>query len=462
MTNGSSTDADRLVGDQAPDRIPLATGFARILGGLLMNDSSRTASTRSPVLAIFVSLVAGVAFAVALVFTLASGGSEPLVTGSVLFAFGIGWGLMRFLSTRFSAQPQAWTAVPAAVLGSVGLGLMVFQPDPAVMDFLGWVWPLAIAGLAIWMFGQVRATLRGRGLWLLVPVIAVLLAFAIGGGLTTVSTATAVARAGAGKMIDVGGHRLYIECTGSGGPAVILQAGLGASSSSWAGIAPAVAATTTVCAYDRAGHGRSDEAGPQDGIALAADLHTLLERAGVPGPYVLVGHSSGGPYVRVFAAQYPDEVAGMVLLDSQPNDAFTALPAYPGFYSTFRTVATVSPSLARIGFLGPLLGLSAEESTAAAARGARDEFLALPTVLTQASALTSLGDRPLIVVTAAAEPDPGWVAAQENLRHMSTASVHRVLATATHNSLISGVDAGASSQAILDVLAAIHTGDARP
>ena len=133
-------------------------------------------------------------------------------------------------------------------------------------------------------------------------------------------------------MIDVGGHRLYIECTGSGGPAVILQAGLGASSSSWAGIAPAVAATTTVCTYDRAGHGRSDEVGPQDGIALATDLHTLLERAGVPGPYVLVGHSSGGPYVRVFAAQYPDEVAGMVLLDAQPADAFTALPDYPGFY----------------------------------------------------------------------------------------------------------------------------------
>ena len=217
-----------------------------------------------------------------------------------------------------------------------------------------------------------------------------------------------------------------------------------------------------MCAYDRAGHGRSDEAGQQDGIALATDLHTLLERAGVPGPYILVGHSSGGPYVRVFAARYPDQVAGMVLLDSQPNDAFTALPAYPGFYSTFRTVATVSPSLARIGLLGPLLGLSADESTAAAARGARDEFLALPTILTQASALTSLGDRPLIVVTAAAEPDPGWVAAQENLPRLSTARVHRVLATATHNSLISGADAGASSQAILDVLAAVHTGDARP
>jgi len=307
---------------------------------------------------------------------------------------------------------------------------------------------------------QVRGHLRGRGRWLVVPVIATLLVFAIGGGLTTVSTATAVARAGAGKMIDVGGHRLYIECTGSGGPAVILQAGLGASSSSWAGIAPSVATTTTVCAYDRAGHGRSDEAGPQDGIALATDLHTLLERAGVPGPYVLVGHSSGGPYVRVYAAQYPNEVAGMVLLDAQPADAFTTLPNYPGFYSTFRTVATLSPSLARIGLLGPLLGLSADESTLAAARGGRDEFNILPTVLEQSSALTSIGDRPLIVVTAAAGADPGWVEAQDNLPRLSTSSVHRVLTAATHNSLISGTDAGASSQAILDVLASVRAGTA--
>jgi pimeloyl-ACP methyl ester carboxylesterase len=289
-------------------------------------------------------------------------------------------------------------------------------------------------------------------------VIATLLVFAIGGGIATVSAATAVARAGTGKMIDVGGHRLYIECTGSGGPAVILQAGLGASSSSWAGIAPAIAATTTVCSYDRAGHGRSDEAGPQDGIALATDLHTLLERAGVPGPYILVGHSSGGPYVRVFAARYPDQIAGMVLLDSQPADAFTALPNYPGFYSTFRTVATLSPSLARIGLLGPLLGLSADESTLAAARGGRDEFLVLPNVLQQSSALTSIGDRPLIVVTAVAGADPGWVAAQDRLPRLSTASIHRVLATATHNSLISGVDAAASSQAILDVLASVRAG----
>jgi len=435
-----------------------ATTFARILGGLLMNDSSRTTSTRSPIPAIAGSLVAGAAIAVALVFTVAAGGSEPLVTGSVLFAFGLGWGLMGFLSTRYSAQPQRWTGVPAAVLGSIGIGLIVFQPAPALMDFLGWVWPLAIAVLAIWMVTQIRASLRGLGRWLVIPVIATLLVFAIGGGLATIGAATAVAQAGTGKMIDVGGHRLYIDCSGSGGPAVILQPGLGATSSAWATIAPTVAASTTVCTYDRAGHGRSDEAGSQDGIALATDLHTLLERAGVPGPYILVGHSSGGPYVRVFAAQYPDEVAGMVLLDAQPADAFTALPQYPGVYSMFETISTLSPSLARIGLLAPLLGLPADESTGPIVRGARDEVRALRTTLEQSAGLTSLGDRPLIVVTAAAQADPGWVAAQENLPRLSTASVHRVMADATHNSLMSGIDAPASAQAILDVLTTVRTG----
>jgi pimeloyl-ACP methyl ester carboxylesterase len=431
------------------------------VAGRLENGSSRVSSLRSPVPAIASSIVAGVALAILLVLTIGAGGSEPSVTGAALLAFGIGWGLIAFTSARFSAQPQAWAAVPGWIFGVVGLALIVIQPRPAIMDLLSWIWPPALTGLTVWMISRVRSGLHGRGRWLLTPVIATLLVFAVGGGLTTIGTVSpAVASAAGGRLIDGGGHRLYIECTGSGGPAVVLQAGLGAESSSWASIAPAVAATTTVCAYDRAGHGRSDEAGPQDGIALATDLHALLVRAGIPGPYVLVGHSSGGPYVRVFAAQFPHEVAGMVLLDSQPDDAFTALPAYPGFYSTFRTVATLSPSLARIGLLAPLLGLSADESTAAAVRGARDEFLALPTVLAQSSALTSIGGRPLIVVTAAAKPDPGWVAAQDSLARLSTASIHRVLATATHDSLISGADSASSSQAILDVLASIRTGTA--
>src|SRR5439155_3562048 len=80
-------------------------------------------------------------------------------------------------------------------------------------------------------------------------------------------------------------------------------------------------------------------------------LHTLLAASGNAGPYVLVGHSTGGAYVRIFAARYPDEVAGMVLLDSQPADAFTALPDYPAFYSTTHTGLALLPSVARLGIM---------------------------------------------------------------------------------------------------------------
>lgn len=442
---------------------PFRTGHSlfNILGGSPVNSSSRSSSTRSPVLAIAGSLLVGGALAVTLILSLASGGSEPVVTGSVLLAFGLGWGLMAFLTTRFSAQPQGWMSVPAAFLGAGGIVLLVLQPGPAVMDLLAWVWPLALTGIAIWMIVKIRNRLHGRGRWLVIAMVATLLILAVGGGLATISTAAGPNAANrAGRMVDVGGHRLYIECTGSGGPTVVLQSGLGESSSYWARIARAVAASTTVCVYDRAGHGRSDEAGPQDGIALATDLHILLERAGVVGPYVLVGHSSGGPYIRVFAATYPDEVAGMVLLDAQPADAFIALPDYPADYQTLQLVFGLGTPLARIGLLGPVLGLPADQSTVASARGARDELIELPAALRQAQALTSLGSRPLIVVTALSGAMTGWSSAQDRMMDLSTHAKHVVLATATHTSIISGDDSPASSQAILDVLTSIRTGAA--
>lgn len=427
-----------------------------------MNGAIEGGGGPSPVLAILGSLLAGLVLAIVLAVVQAASASEPSIAGSVLLAFGIGWGLMALLTTRFSSQPQAWTWVPAAVLAAIGLSLVILQPAPAVMDLLGWLWPPAIAMLAIWMIAQVRRQLRGRGRWLVLPVIATLLVCAPGGGIVTVSSAIGPgASSTSGRLVDVGGHRLYIVCTGSGSPAVVLQSGLGESSSYWSRIAPAVAESTTVCVYDRAGHGRSDvPPGPQDGISLATDLHTLLERAAVPRPYVLVGHSSGGPYVRVFADRYPDQIAGMVLLDAQPADAFTALPDYPGTYQTLRLAYGLGPSLARVGLLGIAFGVPADQSTPAAARGARDELAALPSALRQAQGLTSLGGRPLIVVSAGSGQQTGWLAAQDSMTRLSTSSVHRVVATATHNSLISGVDAPTSAQAILDVVASIRTGAA--
>ena len=426
-----------------------------------MNITLRCTSTRSPVLVILGSLAAGALLALALVLGPASGGSEPVITGSVLFAFGFGWGLMAILSTRYSAQPQTWMMVPALFLGITGLGLIVFQPGPAAMGLLSWIWPPAVAALAVWMFMQVRRNLHGRGRWFVVPVIATLVLVAVGGALATVTAATGrTAQSASGQMIDVGDHRLYIECHGSGSPVVVLQVGLGGTAADWGRIAPAVSTSTTVCVYDRAGHGLSeDAAGPQDGIAIATDLQTLLERAGVGGPYVVVGHSSGGPYVRVFAARYPDEVAGMVLLDAQPADAFTALPDYPAFYGPYRTVSSLVPSLARVG-LGFPFGSPIDPPGIRAARSLRDEVIALPDALRQAQTLTTLGTRPLVVVSAGSGQQAGWLAAQDRLVDLSTNSAHRVIPTATHDSVIVGDDASASTQAILDVVESIRSGSA--
>jgi pimeloyl-ACP methyl ester carboxylesterase len=134
------------------------------------------------------------------------------------------------------------------------------------------------------------------------------------------------------QLVDVGGYKLHINCTSSGTPAVVLEAGLGEPSSMMAGwIAPAVAASTKVCVYDRAGQGWSEPAAaPQDGLATAAALHTLLARAHVSGPYVLVGHSTGGIYMQIFAATYPGQVAGMVLRDSQAPERVHELARLSG------------------------------------------------------------------------------------------------------------------------------------
>ena len=100
-----------------------------------------------------------------------------------------------------------------------------------------------------------------------------------------------------GQLVDVGGHRLHINCTGTGSPTVIIEAGLGDWLTGWAWVQPEVAKTTQVCTYDRAGYGWSDPYPlPRNAEQFAKELHTLLHEANIPGPYVLVGHSLGGTH----------------------------------------------------------------------------------------------------------------------------------------------------------------------
>jgi pimeloyl-ACP methyl ester carboxylesterase len=429
---------------------------AALEGGVVVRSAPN--SGRSPVLAIVVSILVGGVLALALAYVLAPDGSEPLVTGSVLLAFALGWALMAWLTTKFSGQPQRWVYVTAASLGGVGAVLAVLQPGPAVMDLLGWVWPIALAVLAIWMFLQLRRNLRGFGRWLIGGLTVVLFLMAVVGAAMTVAAASASQRAGQGQLVDIGGRRLYLKCTGSGSPAVILQSGAGGDSTAWQRIQPTIAATTTVCAYDRAGRGLSDDAPSlQDGNAIARDLHDLLARAGIPGPYVVVGHSSGGPYLRVYAATFPADVAGMVLLDPQPATAFTALPDYPSIYEYLKLSGGLAPSLARIGLLGPIFGVGPTEATPAVARSYRDEIRMLPTALDQATRVTSIGGVPLIIVSAGTGSQRGWAEAQDAQVGLSTNSAHRTLSNATHDSLLDA-DTAASAQAILEVIAAVRDG----
>ena len=127
-----------------------------------------------------------------------------------------------------------------------------------------------------------------------------------------------------GQLVDVGGFRLHIYCTGAGSPTVILEAGTGESSLDWSLVQPGSAATTRVCAYDREGYGWSDSGThPRTSQQVAADLHTLLTNAQIEPPYVLVGHSVGAYHNQAYIAQYPDEVVGVVLVDPPGTEYFT-------------------------------------------------------------------------------------------------------------------------------------------
>lgn len=136
-----------------------------------------------------------------------------------------------------------------------------------------------------------------------------------------------------GRLVDIGGYRLHINCTGTGSPTVILDAGLGGTSLDWSKVQPAVARFTRVCSYDRAGYGWSESGpGPRTSQQIVKELHLLLAHAQVHGPYVLVGHSVGGLNMRLYAYRYPEEVAGMVLLDATSEHQFAPFGTYPAYF----------------------------------------------------------------------------------------------------------------------------------
>ena len=243
----------------------------------------------------------------------------------------------------------------------------------------------------------------------------------------------------AGRLVDVGGFRLHLNCQGHGAQTVIMDAGLGGSSLDWTLVQPELAKTSRVCSYDRAGMGWSDpQPGTRSPAQIAEELHTLLRNGEVAGPYVLVGHSLAGKNLRMFAAAYPAEVAGMVLVDARSErmdigaskadtDAFAASLRGQGTqYSLARRfgiarlfgaglidLPLVSPALAQKMALLQTGPNTIEETTAEGlARSVDDATLASST----------LGSMPLIVIAAGDSLNniPGWRGAQEGLATLST------------------------------------------
>ncbi len=420
------------------------------------------------------SVAAGFIGALVLTLGVFGGAQEHVISGSALLAFALGWALLAALSARFTNQPQRWARVPAAGMAASGLTLLIAQPADHALTTAGWVWPPVAFALTVWTAVQIRRNLAGRVRWLLYPIVASLAVGSVGGMYETAVTARDEHTfAAPGTLYDVGGHRLHMNCTGTGSPTVVLENGLGSTSPNWARVTADMGATTRVCAYDRAGQGWSDDIGaPQDAVAIAADLHTLLDRASESGPYVLVGHSAGGPYVMTFAARYPDEVAGMVLLDSMSPYEFTDLPGFASEQSMMRRGLGLLPSLARLGATQmmptsvwsdlPEPAASHVQAFASSPRGMRnmrDEQSMYPTVFEQAKALTSLDGKPLVVVTATESIDQHteWTDLQDRLAALSTNSQHRV-ADSTHQGLIEDAESyQASVEAILDVVQSVRT-----
>jgi len=256
----------------------------------------------------------------------------------------------------------------------------------------------------------------------------------------------------AGRLVDVGGDKTHIDCTGEGSPTVILDSGLGDSYISWRKVQPKIAKFTRVCSYDRAGIGYSDPSSqPRTSKVMVEELHTLLQAAGIAPPYVLAGHSIGGYDVRLYASLYRNEVTGMVLVDAAHPEQRKRLPGFND------TDARMIRRLEFMEFIMPLglprlLGLCSDDADVRAAecnfhtlREKIAEEKALSESASQVTATGSLGDLPLAVLSH--DPDeqvPGlspevlkpteaaWSQMQEELAHLSTRGTRSIAKNSGH------------------------------
>src|SRR5215213_3229041 len=265
---------------------------------------------------------------------------------------------------------------------------------------------------------------RGLGSWIrrgLVWLVAGILTLAVIGAIYQVVATRIDQRTYSppGEMVNVNGHLLHINCMGEGSPTVILEAANLGMSAHWVRVQQQLAQTTRVCAYDRAGLGWSEPGPePRDARQVSSELHTLLSDAGTEGPYVLVGHSYGGLYARMYAARYSQEVAGVVLVDSSHPEQFMRSPEGRAMYEQIRRLGAVLPVLTRLGVIRltnyfpahPALPsqqraqIEAFNSSTQQVSTTAEEFRAIPETAAQVLSTQSLGDKPLAVVSAGEQP----------------------------------------------------------
>jgi pimeloyl-ACP methyl ester carboxylesterase len=283
-----------------------------------------------------------------------------------------------------------------------------------------------------------------------------------------------------GILVNVDGYKMHIYCMGKGSPTIILDHVGGGSSVDWALIQPKLAEHTRVCAYDRAGYGWSDyNPAPRTLEQQVNELHGLLVGANEQGPFILVGHSYGARVDRVYAAKYPDEVTGMVLMDA---GVLYDDPRYPAetqsdFESENKMIRTVcwlvpfglvrllQPMMANPTFDLPEEARLASTSFAGTSRywqSLNDQINVLSMAFKEERSVTSLGDIPLLVLIST-EPDDAthkvWSVANIEMASLSSNGSYRIVEGATHMSLVyRHNDAQICADGILQVLDAVQTG----
>ena len=283
-----------------------------------------------------------------------------------------------------------------------------------------------------------------------------------------------------GQLVDVGGHRLHITCVGEGSPTVILESGADAFSLHWSLVQSLVAGTTRTCAYDRAGLGWSElGSNPSTPESGAQELHTLLANAGIEPPYVLVGHSVGGKYIRMFTELFPDEVVGLVFVDARHElaEPVRTQTQYEADVAAYQSSLEFYRVLRRFG-VARLIGVPLGRAVSSSLNSLPDDVVYRMVMFNvnektlqsligthdianddQLRAARSLEDLPIIVLTAdsSLKNTSNWEMVQQNLVALSTNSRWIVVKDTSHD--IELDQPQQVTDAILDVVTAAKTGE---